>query len=230
MTTFLVAYALLAASPANIDPPPVAPAAVPQAVLPQAVEKTIEKGPVVPLRTGIELRDAARAALRRWARPRDEDAQAAAREFLVLFRELQADARLARVTREPLRRQVRGRLIALSRQIRILSAHRKRREKNEVPESVANAAERNGPLAQQGGMGGPMMGGAAFGRPGPNDDYGDELVELIQTTIAPASWDVNGGHGSIYYWRGGRAIVVRQTGENHRQIADVLQQMEKMNR
>ncbi|MFZ5833545.1 MAG: hypothetical protein ACOY3P_25950 [Planctomycetota bacterium] len=50
-------------------------------------------------------------------------------------------------------------------------------------------------------------------------------VALIRTTIAPASWDVNGGRGSVCYWRPGRAIVVRQNAEVHGQLGGVIEQL-----
>jgi hypothetical protein len=86
-----------------------------------------------------------------------------------------------------------------------------------------------------GPMGGPGFGGPGFGGPGfgggpQNDDYGEALVDLIQKTIAPTTWDVNGGPGSIYYWYPQRAIVVRASDEVHEQIGGVLEQMERMNR
>lgn len=56
-------------------------------------------------------------------------------------------------------------------------------------------------------------------------DHGDDLVELIQTTIAPESWDVNGGPGTIYYFRGLRVLVIRQTSEVHGQVGDVVGQL-----
>ena len=74
-----------------------------------------------------------------------------------------------------------------------------------------------------------MMGGGAFGGQA-NNDYGEELVDLIQKTIAPSTWDVNGGLGSIYYWRPCRAMIIRQTGDVHDQIGGVLQQLGKAGR
>jgi hypothetical protein len=52
----------------------------------------------------------------------------------------------------------------------------------------------------------------------PRRDYGPDLVALIQRTISPKSWDVNGGAGTIYYYWPWYALVVRNTGEVHRQI------------
>ncbi|MBN2475911.1 MAG: hypothetical protein JXB62_14965 [Pirellulales bacterium] len=195
--------------------------------------------PIVPLREGVELRDAARAALARWARPGNQEAELAAREFLLLYRELQADDELARSQRKPLRGTVRGRLVALSRQLQKRAAVERRLAKKQQPKSVEAAVKEHAALAQWGGfgggfgqqgIGGPGIGGGMMGGgPGSaNDDYGEDLIELIQQTIAPRTWDVNGGPGSIYYWRPGRAMVVRQTAEVHEQISDVLQQMGKL--
>jgi hypothetical protein len=59
-------------------------------------------------------------------------------------------------------------------------------------------------------------------------DNGQALVDLIQKTIAPDSWDVNGGAGSIYYWCPGRAMVISQTDDVHGTIGGVLGQMQKL--
>jgi hypothetical protein len=53
-------------------------------------------------------------------------------------------------------------------------------------------------------------------------DNGQALVDLIQRTIAPASWDVNGGPGAIVYYRPSRALVVRQRSEVHEQLQGVV--------
>lgn len=202
--------------------------------------------PAVAGLTGVELREAVRKALRRWARPSDEDASAAACEFLVLYDELRRDDKLALTQRAEYRTKVRGRLMSLSVQIKKRAAIQRRLAKAKGPNSVDAVAELGHVLAQlgggfggqgAGGFGGGMMGGAGMmaggfggGPPGANDDDGEQLVELIQQTISPKSWDVNGGPGSIYYWRPGRAIVVRQTGEVHGRIGNVLQQMGNVNR
>lgn len=217
----------------------------------------VDQEPLVPARTGTELRDAVRSALRRWARPSDKAADLAAREFLALYRELQADDRLALGQREQLRTKVRGRLLKLSEQISRRAAVQRRLARDRRPESVDAAtgipdvlaqfgAPRPGGFGWPGGFGGPGFGGPGFAGPGfgggmpgggpfgagagVNDDYGQDLVELIQHTIAPNTWDVNGGLGTIYYWRPGRAMVIRQTGEVHGQIGDLLEQMGRIGR
>ena len=96
------------------------------------------------------------------------------------------------------------------------------------------ARDKMEPLAQWAGAGGQQgrgTGPAASGAGGPGQsgapDNGQELVDLIQRVIAPSSWEVNGGPGSIYYWRPFQALVIRQTGEVHEQIGGTLEQLQK---
>ena len=48
------------------------------------------------------------------------------------------------------------------------------------------------------------------------------LINLIQDTIDPGSWESRGGGGSIYYYAPLHALVIRQTEDVHRQIGGVL--------
>lgn len=108
-------------------------------------------------RQGYELRDVVRTALRQWARPSDEQSPHAAREFLVLYRELQADSQLAQSQRDTLRTQVRNRLAQLSDQISQRIARDKRQAKAARPKNVA-------PPAGQACAAGPAIGPSASGR------------------------------------------------------------------
>ncbi|GEM_PF-4210406 len=58
-------------------------------------------------------------------------------------------------------------------------------------------------------------------------DQARQLIELIQRTICPDSWEVNGGRGTIYYYAPAHALVVRQRGEIHRQLQGLLRQLRK---
>jgi len=228
-----MAVLVLASPPTEADSPGLADAQ-PAVVAEQAMPEP---------RTGPELRDAVRAALQRWARVEDEQAKTAAGEFLTLFSELRRDEKLSRSQCEELATKVRSRLAKLTVQIKKRVAIEKRLAKQQ-PESLDELSKRPDILAQPGGFGGGMRGGGmgpgmmgrggmmggGMGQTRQIPDDGEALVELIQTVIAPASWDVNGGPGSIYYWQPGRAIVVRQTGDVHGEIADVLKQMGKANR
>ena len=68
-------------------------------------------------RSGRELSEAAHAAMRHWAKATDQEADAAARELLGIYREIQQDTRMARSQRETLRVTVRARLDQLCTQI-----------------------------------------------------------------------------------------------------------------
>jgi hypothetical protein len=58
----------------------------------------------------------------------------------------------------------------------------------------------------------------AIDRVGDVDD--ETLIGLITSIVSPASWNSNGGDGSIAYLNG--ALVISQTEEIHRQIAALL--------
>lgn len=66
-------------------------------------------------------------------------------------------------------------------------------------------------VAQRGGFG---------GRPIP--DFGWDLVRLIQSTIAPDAWDVNGGGATIIYYRPLFLLVVRAPLELQDDVGGVL--------
>jgi hypothetical protein len=53
-------------------------------------------------------------------------------------------------------------------------------------------------------------------------DNGRALVELIERTINPAFWDVNGGPGSIVYYAPLQCLVVRATGEIHGNVGGLI--------
>jgi general secretion pathway protein D len=75
---------------------------------------------------------------------------------------------------------------------------------------------------QKNGYGGP--GGAGGG----NQADFDSLIELITSTVAPQSWDSNGGAGSIAPFATNLTLVVSQTQEIHEQIADLLNQLRRL--
>lgn len=207
-----------------------------------------------PLRTGAELRKVIRDSMRQWARVDDDQADEAARRLLALYTELRADAEMSRVQRENYRVKLRGRLLSLGKQItkRIAREERLAKRDGARPDQL-NARAKPAPLAQvapgfggpgfrgggpaMGGFGGrPMGGGGAFGQlggggfgaPGTQaNDNGQQLVDLIQATIAPQSWDVNGGPGAIRYWRPGQALIIRQTEERHEEVLDLLLQLRR---
>jgi hypothetical protein len=74
-------------------------------------------------------------------------------------------------------------------------------------------------LDQSQGGPGYLMG---FGGDPLGDDYGQDLVDLIEQTINPAFWDVNGGPGTIVYYRPLRCIVVLATSEVHGSVGGLI--------
>lgn len=56
----------------------------------------------------------------------------------------------------------------------------------------------------------------------------DTLIELITTTISPDSWTDNGGTGSISGFPTNLSLVVSQTQDIHADIADLLQQLRRL--
>lgn len=187
---------------------------------------------VVPPRSGAELQQAVRDALRRFVRTSDQEADAAAHELLVLYKELEQDRVLGTAPRQELRTKVRNRLAQLALQISKRQAREARQDKNR-PQSV-RLDKSSTVLGQQfGGAGQPGFGGGMGGAGGVGNnanatpDSGQDLVDLIQTTIAPKSWDANGGPGTIYYWKIQHALVVRNTQEVHQDISDVIEQLNR---
>lgn len=70
-------------------------------------------------------------------------------------------------------------------------------------------------------LGGPaaVFEGAAGGAP---IDYADDLIDLITETISPTHWNVNGGEGSIMFFRPALALVVRASSEVQTGVGGLL--------
>ncbi|MBI1901464.1 MAG: hypothetical protein HYS13_10185 [Planctomycetia bacterium] len=151
---------------------------------------------------------------------------------------LSADSSLSATEREELRIQVRSRLIALGD--KVAERHYKDLAKREREEAKA---KRRKAAADDTAKNDPAKGGAAShddakgatgasapaGARGGNaeEDNGEALVELIRTTVAPETWDVAGGPGTIVYYRQWKALVVRQTAQVHWLIGGLRKQLEK---
>jgi len=55
----------------------------------------------------------------------------------------------------------------------------------------------------------------------------DELIDLIQNTVKPLSWEDSGGNGRISEFRNNLSLVITQTQEAHEDIVDLLEQLRK---
>ncbi len=54
-----------------------------------------------------------------------------------------------------------------------------------------------------------------------------ELIQLIQTTVSPDSWTVNGGRGTMGFYAPQNLLVIRQTAEVHEEIGGALRQLRR---
>jgi hypothetical protein len=185
------------------------PGAGPEAAVTAALDQPAELVAVAEPRSATLLRRDVRAALRETAAIKKVEPIAAAERLLPLYVEVRLHPELNDADRLYWAGTIRGRLQKLGARLE-------------------NAAELNAPgeevLAQIGGaIGG--NGGAIGGQQQPERDRGQELVELIQTVIAPDTWDVNGGPGSIYYYAPLRVLVIRQTAAVHGRLGDAMGQL-----
>ena len=85
-----------------------------------------------------------------------------------------------------------------------------------------------GVIPMQSGRGGQNLGGGPGGLGGGAQADFDTLIELITSTIAPQTWDDVGGPGSIAGFDTNLSLVVSQTQEVHEQIADLLDQLRRL--
>lgn len=152
-------------------------------------------------------------------------------ELCALHREIVRDPRFrANEPLQEMRRQVASRLVKvesdLKRQIHGQRVDRPVADPQDVvAASLAEhlafvGASQGGParlLADQGWAGSGRAGGGL----GPPEN-GQGLVDLIQRTIHPDFWDVNGGPGTIVYFSPLRCLVVRATAEAHQDVGGLL--------
>ena len=73
----------------------------------------------------------------------------------------------------------------------------------------------------------PLFGGAGGPMGGAQADF-QSLIDLIQNTVAPQTWNTVGGQGAIQPFPTNLSIVVSQTQEVHDEIADLLQQLRRL--
>ena len=158
--------------------------------------------------TPARLRAAYREALRQTARRVHPDPYVQVPALVDLYRRLDNASGMAHSEKARMLKGLESRLADLH--TRLLSAVRRRKESDRLKTYRASRAGRTPKLA----------GPAELSR-------AQELIELIQNTIAPESWKVNGGNGSISYYAPLKVLVIRQSGEVHHQIGGALRQLRK---
>jgi hypothetical protein len=169
----------------------------------------------VRVRAPDELREAIRAAMKRTNSMAERSVadrldEPALLELVDLYRALEKDAQLPVTERDSLSSQLRIRLQRIGKTIerRVQRTAKARTGKTTVAKtSLADRTSSNSVTGAAGG--GPV-------------DHGQELLNLIKATIAPDSWDDQGGNGTIFYWPAWHVLVIRQTDEVHEQIEGLL--------
>lgn len=182
-----------------------------------------------------EIQADMRAFLRRESVAQDEsDKVAAILDLCALYEELKRDPRLAESpTLETYRLKIRSRLISFQSKLEKRQARAERLARRQGdsfdPVLMQQAGRTTSDLAIQISLVGQTLGGPAqvFSQAGGAygggvGDYGDDLVNLIENTIAPEFWDTVGGPGTIMYYRPLYALVVRATSEVHHSIGGTL--------
>lgn len=230
MAHWMILPLVLAIWPSADEPKPDLPADFPWTISAAAAQ------PETAVLRGRALSDEASACLRRWANTGPSHARQAAADYLRIHDLLVADQSLARSDREVLLQKLRGRLKALLADLSKPSAQGRAAAAEPSPLTVQLTRPMVlGQMGMPGGRGGVgwAMGGAqpwgGFGGPGgpAPADAGNDLAELIQKTIAPSTWNVNGGPGAIYYWSPGRALVISASQDVHDQLGDLLDQLRR---
>ena len=105
---------------------------------------------------------------------------------------------------------------------------------NGVSRASGDASMDPASLAQfQGGGNAPATGSTPsipFGAPTGGGSQADfqSLIDLIQNTVSPQSWNTVGGQGAIQPFATNLSIVVSQTQEVHEEITDLLEQLRRL--
>lgn len=166
-----------------------------------------------------KVREVARLLLRREATVQSKAQQAGAtRDLCKMYVAVCRDEDMALRARLKLKAKLYSRLVSIKKQFEYdLRQESNRTEKRVESPSLADSrgedsAQQTELLQQQVGAGG---GGLVR-------DDGQVLVELIQKTVSPQHWDVNGGPGSIYYWPNLHVLVVRASGDAHGRVGGLF--------
>jgi hypothetical protein len=204
-------------------------------------------------RTPHEWRTAVREALRHQATTRGAAQDAAVRELVALYGALAEPTPLTSREQLQLRTSIRSRLLRTSKQLAQQLARSAGEANDgaasdpaplaDPPVGQAILAQRAGniPQPQAGARPAAAPGnnppniffqnqGAALGAAGGGQTFAgqtaanaQQLIDLIQNAIAPSSWQVHGGQGTIVYFAPKQVLVIRQTDAIHDQIGQAMQ-------
>ena len=173
-------------------------------------------------RSSIELRTAVRDTMRREAMAATfADRSKAIRELCEIFVEIATGDAMNDTLRDRYLGKVRSRLRRTQRDLEIQVSRDQRSKSRSAPQADLPATVSLATSLATGSAATLSRGGAAA-------ENGQALVELIQATIAPEVWDVNGGQATIFYFAPVHALVVRAPGEVHRQAAGLLDNVRRV--
>jgi hypothetical protein len=148
-----------------------------------------------------ELRDLCRHLLEKTAGRNHSSPHEFTERLVGLHRSIAGCERMSHAERKRLRSRVEGRLkqllVLLKRDVRRLPGKKSAKPVRVIKPSL------NGPAEIRNAI---------------------DLINLIQSTIAPASWDVNGGKGSIQFYSPLNVLVIRNTSEVHGSAGSALRQ------
>lgn len=181
-----------------------------------------------------------RAALRREAAAKTFAEQAdAVVELCELHREIVGHAKFVESpTLKEYRNQLAIRLLSVQNDWQRRLRRERLQNRAESPQAGGGAEhdarsidEQAATLASQMALAGYLQGGpvqlasaanSATSRGGRMIDDGQALVDLIQRTIKPDHWDVNGGPGTVFYFAPLRCLVVRASSEVHHGVGGLV--------
>lgn len=189
-----------------------------------------------------KLRQEIHAALRAESTSTGSEREAAIRRLTVLYRIAEADEQLSDASRRQLTTHLRARLKRVEASLvktldpstgaQLQSADAS--TQSHMPRTILAQIRGNPPAAAPAGGAIQNNPGVAAGnfRPPANGSFAaqttanaNQLIELIQNTIAPTSWDVRGGQGSIRFFAPAQVLVIRQTGGIHDQVGAAIGKM-----
>ena len=144
-------------------------------------------------------------------------------DLVLLYQEISKDGRLATSEKlNRLRNRLRSRLRQVGKKLRREIARIERPDRP-GPRSASRSARHSARKSLHVTSGGqPYESRGSFGGGLQLADNGQALVDLIQRTIAPDTWDVNGGPSTIVYYAPRYALVVRAPAEIQRSVAGGL--------
>ena len=171
--------------------------------------------------TGKDLQKAIHRAMKRWKTVESSDTQSAAAELLALYQALEKDSSFTPSAKENLLRNIRRKLDQIS--VLILKEITPESQK---PQSVNQLKKTE--LGQVPNALMPDPGSKSnTARNQKVQESGENLVNIIQETIHPDTWETNGGNGQIQFWLPNGTLIIRQTDPVHQEIQGLLNQLRR---